>query len=205
MGHPRLVIASAFVAVTGCGLLLPGEEAPDACGFPEGTALSYAGRSTTAALDVQEVVGDPLSDEPADIYITRDKFDQGELHGRLVCAVFVDQQGFVEITVHPADGGRFVPDPVPTAAQPSDGISEDEALQAAREVVPDPEEWELVYATAGPLGRVEPAWESYPWAEDLSPDLWVWRVFLVRGDMGAIVIMDFADGSVHGILDVIVD
>ncbi|MDQ3149181.1 MAG: hypothetical protein M3Q38_04560, partial [Chloroflexota bacterium] len=68
---------------------------------------SYAGRSTTAALNVEEVVGDPLSDDPADIYITRDKFDQGDLHGRLVCTTYVDQGGFIEITVHPADGGRF--------------------------------------------------------------------------------------------------
>ncbi len=32
-----------------------------------------------------------MSDDLADIYITRDKFDQGDLHGRLVCAIFVDQ------------------------------------------------------------------------------------------------------------------
>ena len=91
-----------------------GAEAPAACGFPEGTALSFAGRSTTADLDVQEVVGDPMSNALADIYITRDAFDQGELHGRLVCAVFVDDPGFVEVTVHPADGGR-VTEPLPTS------------------------------------------------------------------------------------------
>ena len=91
-----------------------GVEAPEACGFGEGTPLSYAGRATTAELDVQEVVGDPMADEPADIYITRDAFDQGELHGRLVCAIFVDDPAFVEITIHPDDGGRFTePDPTP--------------------------------------------------------------------------------------------
>jgi hypothetical protein len=91
-----------------------GVEAPEACGFAEGARLSYAGRATTAALDVQEVVGDPMSDDPADIYITRKKFDQGEHHGRLVCAIFVDVPGFVEITVHPEDGGRFTePEPTP--------------------------------------------------------------------------------------------
>ena len=97
------------VALT-CALLvgcvgLPGtDEAAEQC-FPPGTALSFSGRTTTAALDVQEVVGDPMSHQLADIYITRDAFDQGELHGRLVCAVYVDT-GFVEITVHPEDGGR---------------------------------------------------------------------------------------------------
>ena len=77
-----------------------GAEAPAECSFPPGTPLEFAGRSTTATLDVQEAVGDPMSDDPADIYITRDAFDQGELHGRLVCAIFVNQPGFVEITPH---------------------------------------------------------------------------------------------------------
>ena len=103
----------ASLILTGCATLFSGQEAPEACGFAEGTALSYAGRSTTAALDVQEVVGDPMSNDPADIYVTRDKFGQGALHGRLVCAVYVGQN-FVEITVHPADGGRFVAAPMPS-------------------------------------------------------------------------------------------
>ena len=50
---------------------------------------------------------DPMSDDPADIYVTRDTFNQGELHGRLVCAIFVNDPGFVEVTVHPEDWGRF--------------------------------------------------------------------------------------------------
>jgi hypothetical protein len=134
VGRARLAVASAFLALTGCGLL-SGPEAPEDCGFPDGTALSYAGRSTTAALGVQQVVGDPMSNDLADIYITRDKFDQGELHGRLVCAIFLDQN-FVEVTVHPADGGRVVDEPVSTAPAPSDGISRDQAIEAAREMVP---------------------------------------------------------------------
>ena len=96
-----------------------GTEAPEACGFPAGTQLSYAGRSTTADLDVQEVVGDAMSDDAADIYITRDAFDQGEKHGRLVCAVFLDHPGFVEITVHPADGGRFSEPPTTPSVSPT--------------------------------------------------------------------------------------
>jgi len=108
-------ILAIVLGLAGCQLAgAPlGQEAPEAC-FPVGTALSFAGRSTTAALGVQEVVGDPLSDDPADIYITRDKFDQGDLHGRLVCAIFVGNSGFIEITVHPADGGRFSEELMPT-------------------------------------------------------------------------------------------
>jgi hypothetical protein len=114
--------------LTACGVAIPAElpagapGAPEACQFDAGTALSYAGRSTTSALGVQEVVGDPMSDEPADIYITRDAFDQGELHGRLVCAVYVNEPGFVEVTVHPADGGRAraEPDPTPEPLGPNE-------------------------------------------------------------------------------------
>ncbi len=60
-----------------------------------------------------------MSDDAADIYITRDAFDQGENHGRLVCAVFVDHPGFVEITVHPADGGRFSEPPTTPSVSPT--------------------------------------------------------------------------------------
>ncbi|MGH9174981.1 MAG: hypothetical protein ACRD1H_11520, partial [Vicinamibacterales bacterium] len=175
----------------------PTQEAPEACGFPDGTALSYAARSTTAALDVQEVVGDPMSDEPADIYITRDAFEQGELHGRLVCAIFVNQPDFVEITVHPEDGGRYSPAPVPTAPEPSDGISRDEAVAAARDALPDGADWEVVVTEAGPLGRIYPLWATNDWSRDLSGDLWVWRVFLVSGDRGADVVIDYVGGSVY--------
>ncbi len=52
-----------------------------------------------------------------------------------------------------------------------------------------------------PLGQVDPEWESYEWAHDLSADLWVWRVYLVRGDRGADVVVDFVDGSVYGLLE----
>jgi hypothetical protein len=183
---------------------LPGVEAPEACGFPDGTGLSYAGRSTTAALDVQEVVGDPMSFDPADIYITTDKFDQGALHGRLVCAIFVDQPDFVEITVHPDDGGRYSPTESSTPAPP-DGISGDDAVTIAREALSVGEAWEVIVVAAGPLGQLMPYRAEDDWAGDLSADLWVWQVFLVRGDRGAHVWIDYVDGSVYGITETIVN
>lgn len=109
-----LVLTSALLV--GCAGLFGPEEA-GSC-FPPGTALSFSGRTTTAALGVQEVVGDPMSHELADISITRDAFDQGELHGRLVCAVYVDS-GMVEVTVHPEDGGRVGGEPVEPTAPPT--------------------------------------------------------------------------------------
>jgi hypothetical protein len=126
-----------------------GRRHPNPAGSGTGTALSYAGRSTTAALNVQEVVGDPMSDDPADIYITRDAFDQGELRGRLVCAIYVNGPDFVEITVHPADGGRFFEEPEPSAPEPSDGISANDAVDVARDALPEAEDWEVLVVEAG--------------------------------------------------------
>ena len=187
-------IVLAFFLLTGCGAL-PAQEAPEACGFPDGTALSHAGRSTTATLNVQEVVRDPMSHEPADIYITRDAFDQGELHGRLVCAIFVNQPGFVEITVHPADVDRVAEEPEPPALAPSTRISRNDAVDVACDALPDDESWEVRGAGAGPIGRDISMWEEQEWAHDLSADLWVWRVSLLKGDRGVDVVIDFVDGS----------
>lgn len=190
--------------LTGCGTLVL-REAPASCGFPAGTALSYAGRSTTATLGVQEVVGDPMSHDPADIYITRDAFDQGEHHGRLVCAIFVEAPDFVEVTVHPADDGRIAaPQHVP-ALPPPDGISRQEALDAALGSVPEADAWEVRAVTAGPVDEVGSMWQFDEELGDLPPDLWVWRVYLVRGDRGVDVAIDFVDGTVYGDVELIVN
>lgn len=184
-------------------------EAPEACGFAAGTALEYAGRSTIAELDVQEVVDDPMSDDPADIYITREAFDQGDLHGRLVCAIFVSDPGFVEVTVHPEDGGRLVePTPHPSVHAPAGEITRDDAVETAIAHVTEPGEWEVVHVEAGPIGRILPHVledDHYGWAAELSPDRWVWRVFLVHGDRGVDVIVDYLDGAVLGTAEYIVN
>src|SRR5918992_4560955 len=119
-----------------------GQEAPEACGFPPGAALEFAGRSTYAELRVGDAKGDrvdPMSDDPADIYVTRDTFNQGEVHGRLVCAIFVDQPDFVEVTVHPEDWGKFTPAPEP--GSPANGLSSEQAIEVARAALPEGDEW----------------------------------------------------------------
>jgi hypothetical protein len=187
---------------------LPGQAAPEACGFPDGAALSFAGRSTTATLGVQEVVGDPMSDDPADIYITRDRYDRGELRGRLVCAIYPGQDeaaDFVEVTLHPADGGRFSLAPEPSSTPPPDGLSRDEAISVAHALLPAADGWEVAVAEAGPLGRVLQHFDGADWAVGLAADLWVWRVFLVSGGRGTDVVIDYVDGSVHGTIDYIVN
>lgn len=110
-------LAVLALAGVGCGILGPSREAPDACGFPRGTPLVFAGRSTTATLQVQEVVGDPMSNDLADIYVTRDEVDQGAIRGQLVCAIYVDTPGFVELTVAPEGWDLETGRPPPEAIQ----------------------------------------------------------------------------------------
>ncbi len=212
----------AFLALTGCrslsALEAPGasnsfsplgssaQEAPARCGFAPGTALSFAGRSTTAALDVEEVVGDAMSTQAADIYITRDAFDHGAHHGRLVCAIFVSVPKFVEVTVHPSDGGRVSPTPEPSIGPtPSDGISGEEAVAAARATVPDPDQWEISVVEATTVGQLrrDGLLSAYKWAAALPSDLWVWRVMVWQGSRGLDIVVDFADGTVYGTVEYI--
>lgn len=178
-------------------------EAPAACGFPDGTALEYAGRSTTAALGVQEVPGDPMSDDPADVYVTRDAFDQGSLHGRLVCAIFVEQPDFVEVTVHPDDVPP--PTPEPSAPEPSGGIGEAEATEIALDAADADVAWGVAVAVAGPVFRVAPYWLDPMRGPALDAETWVWRIFLVSGDRGLDVIVDYVDGSIRATAESIVN
>ena len=206
MSPARVVLALLFTTgTTGCGLL-QGQEAPDECGFPDGTALEFGGRSTTSALGVQEVVGDPLSVEPADIYITRDQFAQGELQGRLVCAIYVTQSGFIEVTVHPDDLPPVAEEPPPPAPRPADGMSRQEAMEVALDEAPEADEaWVVAVAEAGPARDMIFDIDSTDWARDLPPEQWVWRVFLISGDQGRDVFIDYENGNVLGVMSSIVN
>ena len=86
----------------------------------------------------------------------------------------------------------------PAAAPPSDGISREEAVDAALEAV-DPlgGDWTVTQAQVGAIGRIRPGWHEEEWGQELPGDLPVWRVALVAGELGAEVIIDFTDGSVY--------
>lgn len=187
----------------------PDAEAPPECGFPPGTALEYAGRSTTAMLDVQEVAGDPMSDDPADIYITRDEFDQGELHGRLACAIYAEPAGFVEVTVVPEGwelGGARPPDPptaepTPVPERPSTGISQSDAIAIAREVARHPEA-EVGYVSNGPAAEALMGLQGIEWADAIPADGWLWQVtFRYDNGEGTTVVIDYVDGTLYGSFD----
>lgn len=186
-----------------------GEAAPE-CGFEPGTPLIFAGRSTTSTLGVQEVIGDPMSDDSAEIYITRDEFDQGELRGRLVCAVYVEPPGFVEITVVPEGwepGGPRPPDPptpapTPRPEQPSSGIARADAIAIAREAAPRRAGAELGYVTNGPVGDVAMGLAGFEWAAAIPSDAWLWQVTFRYGNgQGTTVLIDYVDGTVYGSFD----
>ena len=184
-----------------------GPEAPEQCGFPPGTALEFAGRSTYAELHVGDAKGepvDPLSDDPADIYITRDTFNQGELHGRLVCAIFVGaNEGFVEITIHPEDWGRYTPEPEP--GEPANGLSADEAIEAARAGLAGSDEWYVEMNGSGPIGDFFPDYQDYDWGRELTADHWVWIVRALRENQSKSMVLDYVDGTVIGTVEYTLD
>jgi len=76
-----------------------------------------------AELGVQEAPGDPMSTHQADIYITRDKFQEGIHFGRIVCAIYVEDGDFMEFTVHPEDQST-PPPPIPTPTPLPPGLIE---------------------------------------------------------------------------------
>lgn len=181
-------------------------EAPEACQFPAGAALEFSGRSTYGELRVGDAAGDsvdPMSDDPADIYITRDTFNQGQLHGRLVCAIFVDAPGFVEVTVHPEDWGKFTP--VPEPGVPANGLAVDEAIEAARAGPPEGDEWYVETHGAGPIGDFLPDYRDYDWGRAVSADHWVWAISALRGTQGMSMFIDYVDGTVVGTVEFTLD
>ena len=185
-------------------------EAPEDCQFPAGVALEFAGRSTYAELHVGDAKGDsvdPMSDEPADIYITRDPITRegsGPL-GRFVCAIFVGaNQGFVEITMHPEDWDRY--SPVPKPGEPANGLSADEAIEAVRAGLPDGDEWHVDLYGAGPIGDfLSPDDRDSDWVRELSADQWVWAFSVQRGTQGMSMFIDYVDGTVVGKVEYTLD
>ena len=84
------------------------------------------------------------------------------------------------------------------AVAPPDGISREEAVDAALEAVgPLGEDWTVTQAQVGAIGGIRPGWRDEEWGQELLGDLPMWRVALAAGELGAEVIIDFADGSVY--------
>ena len=67
------------------------------------------------------------------------------------------------------------------------------------------EAWVVAVAEAGPARDLIDDLESRDWARDLQPEQWVWRVFLISGDEGQDVFIDYEDGTVLGVMSSIVN
>ena len=206
---PSEVASPSNVPSPSASAVAGGPEAPERCGFPPGTPLVFAGRSTYAELRVGDAKGDsgdPMSDEPADIYITRDPITQegwGPL-GRFVCAIFVgENDGFVEITMHPEDWDRY--SPVPRPGKPANGLSADEAEEAARAALPEGDEWYVQLNGSGPIGDFIPDYQEYGWDRDLTSDHWVWIALALRDNQSISVVIDYVDGTVIGTVEYTLD
>lgn len=94
----------------------------------------------------------------------------------------------------------------PALPSASDGLSEEDAVSIAREAAPIAANGDVRSAQAGPLGEVFPSRDLFDWSRDLPADRWVWMVFLVNttaaGDEdGAIVILDYRDGTVYKVME----
>lgn len=185
-------------------------EAPQDCGFEPGTKLIFAGRSTTSQLQVQEVIGDPMSNDPADIYITFDEVDSENGPAREVCAIYVTTPGFVELTLAPVGwdpiNGRppatATPEPTPAPSMPDATVLPEEAVAAARAAVPEAADWE-VNGVQGLRAGDDELHAMEDWAADLDAGHPVWVVLLWNDDRGAMVYVDAVTGAVLEVQHVI--
>jgi hypothetical protein len=206
---PSAVAPPSKLALPSASAVAGGPEAPEDCGFPPGTALEFAGRSTYAELHVGDAKGDsvdPLSDDPADIYITRDPITQegwGPL-GRFVCAIFVgENEGFVEITMHPEDWDRY--SPVPKPGEPANGLTHEDAEAAARAALPEGDDWYVQLNGSGPIGDFIPDYQDYEWGRGVTADHWVWIALALRDNQSISLVLDFVDGTVIGTVEFTLD
>jgi hypothetical protein len=217
VGAPPTEMASPTALASPSGVASPSVsavdevlEAPEDCQFPAGAALEFAGRSTYAELrvgDAKGASGDPMSDEPADIYITRDPITQegsGPL-GRFVCAIFVGEyQGFVEITMHPDDWDRY--SPVPRPGEPANGLSADEAIEAASAGLPGGDEWRVHVHGAGPIEEfLATDYRDDDWVRELPAHQWVWTFSAERGTQAMLMFIDYVAGTVVGTIEFTLD
>ncbi len=103
----------------------------------------------------------------------------------------------LESSPRPSTGSTASPAPAARTAPP-DGISRDEAVDIARDELGQiGEDWNVVLAETGPIGRVRPGWQDEEWGQRLAGDVPVWRVAMEAGELSAEVIIDLMDGSVY--------
>jgi len=108
------------------------------------------------------------------------------------------------ITVVPSGAsGQPVPSAAPMTPAPSllSGLTELEAIAAARAAAPHAADRRVVSAKAGPVGQLMRPIEEYEFSSPLEPDRWVWVIAIVSGDgwdgEATLVVIDYLDGRVY--------
>jgi hypothetical protein len=92
----------------------------------------------------------------------------------------------------------------PTASPPDVGITEEQAVAAARAAAPAGDQRDVIFADAGPSSALfEP--QEFDFSDGIASDQWVWVVTLATGQqmdaVGSIVVVDYASGEVLGIMN----
>ena len=79
-------------------------------------------------------------------------------------------------------------------------------MEIARAAAPQSADRPVVRADAGPAGEL-PETDHFDLTPAPAPDRWVWIVILASGpslgEEGSIVVIDFLDGGVYGVVDII--
>ena len=97
MGRIASGLLTALV-LGACGL--PGTVAPADCGFPPGTPLAFAGRTTMNQVGLIDTDPEQIhGDDRADIHVTLEPIEAHGVRGRLACVVYVDFGGIEIIEV----------------------------------------------------------------------------------------------------------
>lgn len=91
------------------------------------------------------------------------------------------------------------------AAEPAAGFTQEQAVAAARAAAPQSADRRIISAKAGPLGELL-APGTYDFSSAIPSDRWVWVINLGSGQplgegQGSIVVIDFLDGRVYGVID----
>jgi hypothetical protein len=88
-------------------------------------------------------------------------------------------------------------------AAPTTGLTQEQAITVARVAAPQSADRSVRRAEAGPAGElVEP--QVYEFSSDIPSDRWVWVIILAtQGEGGSSVVIDFLDGRVYGVVNVI--
>jgi hypothetical protein len=106
--------------------------------------------------------------------------------------------------MHPDDWDRY--SPVPEPGEPANGLSADEATEAARADLPGGDEWRVHVHGAGPIEEfLAPDYRDDDWVRELPAHQWVWTFSAERGTQAMLMFIDYVDGTVVGTIEFTLD